>query len=148
MGIFRMKPEYNLAAVPANLVAIIWPTLEPILDRVIAVSNRELTSAGIKRRAISGETLIVAVCRNDVVVAVNVLDVVQFDSGLRAMYIPITGGDFMDEWLEDSLVVAKAIAKDLNCTELRGLASRNGWLRRLKKEGWESITTIIKCDVE
>lgn len=143
-----MRPDYNLAAVPANLVPILWPVLEPILERVIATSNGELTSAGIKRRAMAGETLIIAVCKNDAVVAVNVLDVVEFDSGLRAMYIPITGGDFMEEWLDDSLEVAKAVAKDLRCTELRGLASRDGWLRRLKQNGWTTVSTIIKCDVE
>jgi hypothetical protein len=143
-----MRPDYDLAAVPANLVRPMWPILEPILTRVIEVSNGELTAEGILRRAVKGETLVIAICKNGVVVAVNVCDVVQFDSGLRAMYIPITGGDFMEEWLDDSLEVAKALAKDLNCRELRGLASRNGWLRRLKQNGWEPITTIIKCNVE
>jgi hypothetical protein len=141
-----MNKDYVLAAVPANLVSILWPQLSPILDRVIAVSNDELTSEGIRKRAILGNTLIVAICRKDVIVATCVLDVVEFDSGLRAMYIPIVGGEYMDEWLEDSVVVAKAIARDFNCTELRGLASRTGWFRRLKNMNWSTVTTVIKCD--
>ena len=140
--------KFNLASIPANVVPLLWEKIEPILQRVIDVSNRELTCEGVKRRAMLGETLIVAVCLNSEIVAITVLDVVTFDSGLRAMYIPIVGGNYMDEWLEESFEVAKAIAKDLNCSEVRGLAARKGWLRRLKDMNWEEIVTVIRCPVE
>jgi hypothetical protein len=140
--------KFVLAAIPANLLNIVWDKIEPILDRVIEVSNRELTTDGVKRRALLGETLIVTICLDNVIIAVTVLDIVQFDSGLRAMYIPVVGGDYMDEWLEESFEVAKAIAKDFNCSEVRGLAARKGWLRRLKDMNWEEITTVIRCPVE
>lgn len=143
-----IKRKFELAAIPANTIQMLWSQIEPVLDRVVAVSNRELTTEGIKGRCMSGHNLIVTVCLDGVIVAVTVLDVVQFESGLRTMYIPVVGGDYMDEWLEESFEVAKAIAKDLNCSEVRGLAARKGWMRRLKNMNWEEIVTVIRCPVE
>ena len=143
-----MKRKFDLAAIPANMVNMLWDKIEPILDRVVRASNRELTTDGIKGRCISGHNLIVTVCLESEIIAVTVLDVVQFESGLRAMYIPVVGGEYMDEWLEESFEVAKALAKDLNCSEVRGLAARKGWMRRLKNMNWEEIVTVIRCPVE
>jgi len=128
-GLNLGKRVFNLAAIPANMVSLIWDKIEPTLQRVVSVSNRELTLEGIKKRCINGSNLIVTVCLENEIVAVTVLDVVEFESGLRAMYIPVVGGEYMNEWLEDAFVIAKAIAKDLNCTEVRGLAVRKGWMK-------------------
>lgn len=137
---------FVFALCPPYFVDAIWSQVEPILKRVVTVSNGELTCEGIYRRARLGETRLVIIMKGFEIVAVNVMDIVEFDSGLRAMYIPITGGDYIDEWLLDSLEVAKAIARDYNCTQLRGLATRPGWLKKLP--GWEKITDIIKYEVE
>ena len=139
------KRVFVLAAIPSVILNVVWDKIEPILQRVIKVSNNELTAEGIYKRALSGESLIVAVCLNTEIVAVTVLNVVTFDTGLRAMYVPIVGGKYMNEWVDESMLVAKAIAKDYNCTELRGFAVRKGWLRRMKE--WKTVSTIIKCDV-
>jgi hypothetical protein len=37
----------------------------------------------------------------------------------------------------------KHLAKYLNCTELRGLAARDGWLKLLKSRGWNDNHTVI-----
>ena len=148
MDIFRMSDnKYVMAALPITMIEIMWPKIEPFIQSVADIANGEITCDGVKRRALSGETLIVVICKGPDVIAANVLDIMEFDSGLRALYIPIVGGSEMDEWLDQFFLVAKAIAKDFNCTELRGLATRKGWLRRLKDMGWVEITSVIKCDV-
>jgi hypothetical protein len=144
----KVNDKYSLAAVPANMIDIIWDKVEPVLDRVVKVSNRELTLDGIKGRCINGKNLLVTVCAGKEIIAVVVLDVVEFESGLRALYIPVVGGENMNEWLADSFEVAKAIAKDFNCTEVRGLSVRKGWMRVLTKMNWQVITTVISCPVE
>jgi len=138
---------FIFAAIPPYLIDYVWKDVEVILQRVVDCSHGELTIEHIKRKCKSGDMLLVAILKGDVIVAVNTADVVEFDSGLRVMYIPITGGDFIDEWLFDSLEVAKALARDYNCTELRGLSVRKGWLRKLPP-GWEPITETIKFDLE
>jgi len=138
---------YVIAAIPITLIEPLWHKFEPLVQLVVEVAHGEITTAGVKRRALIGETLIVAVCKGTEIIAVNILDIMEFDSGLRALYIPVVGGTEMDMWLDQFFLVAKAIARDFNCTELRGLASRKGWMRRLKNMGWTDITTVIKCDV-
>jgi hypothetical protein len=138
---------FVFAAIPPYLIDYMWKDVEPILQRVVDCSHGELTCEAVKRKAKAGTTLVVAILRDNEVVAINTADIVDFDSGLRVMYIPITGGDYIDEWLFDSLEVGKALARDHGCTELRGLSVRKGWLRKLPP-GWESITDVIKYDLE
>ena len=66
---------------------------------------------------------------------------------MRILAIPITGGDRLDEWMPEFLELMKHVARDLNCTELRGYASRDGWIRKLKPHGWEIAHTTIRCKV-
>ena len=143
----KLTSGFIFAAIPPYLIDYVWKDAAPILQRVVDCSHGELTLDAIKRKSKSGETLLVLILKGDEVVAVNTADIVEFDSGLRVMYIPITGGDYIDEWLFDSLEVGKALARDHNCTELRGLSVRKGWLRKLPP-GWESITDVIKFDLE
>jgi len=142
----KLTSGFVFAMIPPYLVDVMWKDIEPILQRVVDCSHGELSCDGVKRRAKAGTTLLVAICKDDKIVAVNTGDVVEFDSGLRSFYIPITGGDFMDEWLVDSLEVAKALAKDFNCTELRGISVRRGWLKALPK-GWEPVSETIRFDL-
>ena len=59
----------------------------------------------------------------------------------------------MSEWLDKFLIIAQAIAKDLNCTTLRGFSCRgthgkDAWLRALNKNKtenkWEQVYTCIE----
>jgi hypothetical protein len=50
----------------------------------------------------------------------------------------------MGAWFEQYVLVMRAIAKDLNCTEVRGCAVRNGWLRYLKGLGFEKISSTVR----
>ena len=140
--------KFNVAAIPANVIDLIWDQVLPILDKVIAVSHQEVTAEGIKGRCLSGQNMMVTICEGNTIIAVTVLEVVAFETGLRALYIPIVGGSRMNEWLESSFEVAKAIAKDMNCTEIRGLIVRPGWFKQLFKMNWQTITTVMRCPVE
>lgn len=60
------------------------------------------------------------------------------------LYIPITAGSDLDEWMDEFLEIAAAVARDYECVELRGLAARQGWLKKLKPYGWEEVFTTIR----
>lgn len=136
---------YVMALVPITLIEVLWEQMEEHLQRVVDVAHDEITLSSIKQRLQTGESLAVAVCLEESIVAVNLLEVRVFDSGVRAMYIPVVGGNYMDEWADQFLDVAKAIAKDFNCRELRGLAARKGWTRFLAKRGWEEVNVALRC---
>jgi len=141
------KDGLIIAAVPQTMIHLIWDMVAPHLARPIALSHGEVTLESIKRRLIEGEALLLTVSRGADVVAVNTLEVRTSESGLRTLYIPLIGGSEMDDWMYRCIEVARAIAKDFNCTELRGIAARKGWMRKLAPMGWSEVATIIKCDV-
>jgi len=138
----------TIAAVPQTLIEVIWDRVEELLQRVVNVSHGELTLELIKKNLIKGDYLLITIAKGKDIIAVNILEIRTFQSGIKALYIPITGGDDLDEWMPRFLELAEGIARDYRCTEMRGLAVRAGWLRKLKPYGWEPVHTVIRCPVE
>lgn len=138
----------NLSAVPPSLIDVIYPMIEYQINRVIDKAENDISSDTTKRRLKNGETMLIVINDEDEIIAVNILEVMEFETGHRALYIPITAGERMSEWLEDFLKMAMDIAKDLNCQELRGISCRPGWIKALKSHGWYNINTVIGCKVE
>jgi hypothetical protein len=138
----------KLVAIPTNMVDVMWDKIVPYIDIVVELSHGELESESTKLKAIDGEILLVAVCDGTDIIAVNILEVRIFESGKRAMCIPVVGGTRMAEWKYDFLKLAHQLARDFNCEELRGFAVRKGWLRELKDDGWEEVYTTVSCKVE
>ena len=136
-----------ISAVPSNMVDLIWDKVIPHIEKPIALSHGEVTLSSIKQRLLLGEAMLVIVCRKSDIIAVNTVEVQVAESGLRTLAIPLTGGSEMEKWMDRFLEIVKAIAKDLGCSELRGIAARKGWMRLLAPKGWEEVSTIIRCDV-
>ena len=134
-----------VSAVPYTMIDLIWDRVEPLIRSVEALAPEDISTPLVKDNLRLGRNLLVCISRGSEVIAVNVLDVRTMDSGIKVLYIPITAGDCMDEWLDNFLDVAKAIAKDYGCTELRGLAVRKGWIKKLESYGWEEMFTTIRC---
>ena len=136
-----------IAAVPCTMIDLIWDKVDHILARPIAKAHRELTIESLYAKLKSGEALLMTVSRGSEVIAAATLEVRTFESGMKALYIPLVGGTDMDSWMLRFLEIAKAIAKDFGCEELRGVAARKGWLRKLQDLGWEEVSVAIKCKV-
>ena len=138
----------SIAAVPASMIDLIWDRVEPLIRSVEALAPEDISTPKVYEELSLGRKLLVTIARGTEVIAVNVLDVKELDSGIKVLYIPITAGKEIDSWLDQFLEVAKAVAKDYNCVELRGLAIRKGWLPKLKSHGWEEMFTTIRCKLE
>jgi len=126
-----------------------WEELLPHIERVVKVSNNEFTAESIKGRATSGNSVMIAVLdTHDRVVALTTAEVVIYDSGLRSLLIPIVCGDYFFDWAREWFEVVKALAVQLNCSELRGLSVRDGWMRVLKSHGWHENHVVITYQIE
>lgn len=134
-----------IGIVPQTMVELIWDKVFPLIDMVQEKAPDDIVTGVVYDELISGKKLLVTISSGTEVIAINVLDVRTLDTGTKVLYIPITAGSHMEEWLEDFLEIAKAVAKDFNCVELRGLAVRNGWIKKLKPLGWEELFTTIHC---
>ena len=140
--------KLRIGAVSSHLVDIVWDQVVPHLERVVKVAHGEITLDSVKDQLIKGDALLITISDGPDIIAVNTLEVRNLSSGLKVLYIPITGGDRMDEWMDEFLKVAQAVAKDFNCTRLRGLAVRKGWMRVLKQHDWHEVHTVIECNLE
>ena len=137
-----------IAACPATMVPIVWARVAPMLQLPCDMSHNETDIESVYARLMAGDSLLTLVSKGTEIVAAITLNVVTFDTGLKALYLPLVSGKYFDQWCDRYFKVVCAIAKDLNCTELRGISVRKGWLRKLRKYGFEEVSTIVRCPLE
>lgn len=134
---------YNITIVPITLIEVLWPIMAPHLTKVIELAAGDISEESIKNRALSNNGLIIVVSKGEAIVSVTTAEVVTYDSGLRSLLIPVLGGAGLEDWGPQWFLFMQALAKDLGCSELRGLAARDGWLRKLKAYDWKESHTVI-----
>lgn len=137
----------KLIQIPATVIDLIWDKILPCLDKVIAQAPDDITRDGAKGRLKDGSNLLIAVVEGESIIAINIINVEVLDTGKKILFISATGGERLEEWMEEFLKMADEIAKSLGCFEVRGSASRKGWLRVIKSYGWEDHYAIIKHKV-
>jgi len=147
-AVLKERDEITIAACPPQMLAAVWDQCIPFLEKVVARSHGEITIDSVKARLQRADSLLVVICDGTEVIGACVVEVRVMDSGLRALFIPIVGGTRMFEWMDQFLEIAKAIAKDYDCTELRGMAVRKGWMRILKAHKWEEVHQVVKCKLD
>ncbi len=141
-----LTQDLIIGACPATMIELIWDKVMPLLQLVIDKSD-DIDASITKERLQAGENMLVTISRGSEIIAINVLDARFTDTGIKYLSIPITAGSEMENWLEDFLKIAEAIAKDYGCGEIRGFAVRNGWLRKLKPYGWDELFTTIRYKI-
>ena len=134
-----------ISVVPCTMIDLIWDKALPIIKLAADKAPEDVCCKVVHDELCKGAKLLVTISRGADIIAVNVLDIRTLDTGIKILYIPITAGSEMEFWLEDFLEFVKVIAKNCDCVELRGLAVRNGWMKKLKPHGWEEMFTTIRC---
>ena len=46
------------------------------------------------------------------------------------------------------MVIAEQIARDFDCTAIRGFAAREGWAKVLEPYGYKKLHTVLQFDLE
>lgn len=140
--------NYHFAVIPTNLIEVLWDKIEPHVQRVVDASAGEITCESVKQKALDDKSSIVVVCKGNQIVAVNTVEVCTYDSGMKALLIPVVGGTEAFEWGPAFLAECNQLAKSLGCSEMRGFSTRESWKRVLKNYGWYESHFVIKRDVE
>jgi hypothetical protein len=140
---------YNFTVIPTSLLEYVWFEVSQRLLPVVEVSSNELSIDSIKASILNGKSTLIIVTNGARLFGVATLEIQTFDTGLKTLYIPIIGGSLIDEWGEQFFCMCKDIAKQFGCTELRGMAARTGWVRKLKQHDlkWKSCYEVIKYDL-
>jgi hypothetical protein len=135
----------KLIAIAPELVDDFWPQLEPLVARVLDVAFDDVSMQGIYQRLLSSEELaLCAVDDNNQIVGLCIIGVTVFETGKRVLQMPYVAGDNMMDWLMEGFHLVNRIARDMDCTHIRGFG-RPGWERvmpQLKK-----IRTLYECEV-
>jgi hypothetical protein len=149
-GFMSDEKEYPVifGSIPPTLIMAFWDRLVPHLQKVVDVSHGEITLETTMYRALRGETNIVVISQGFEILAVTTAEIRIFDSGNKAMYIPIVGGECMDLWLDKGIDIMRQLARSLGCNEIRGFAARKGWMKILEPKGWKVIHEVISLPVE
>ena len=140
--------EFSISIVAVAFVDIIWEEVTPHIQRVVDVAHGELTMEGIHKSLMDGNSLLVTISKGSEIVAVNTFEIRVLSSGVRTIYISVTGGSELFKWKDDVVALAVKIAKKFKCTELRVVAVRDGWTDILTPMGWEHVHQVLKFNVE
>ena len=138
----------DISMIPVPLVDVVLPICEGYIKDVIKRAENDISMEVIRNQLKKGETLLVTISEGSEIIAVNILETREFETGHKVLLIPITAGTRMSEWLDDFLRLAHQLAKDSGCKELRGISCRKGWTRALRDYGWYDIHTVIGCEVK
>ncbi len=143
-----MSNDLIITPIPISLVDFVWDECKPILNKVVRLAEEEISLKTIREALLRGDQLMIAVLDKNKIVAVNILETLTFATGLRVLNIPIVAGERMSEWAERFLNICTILAKDDNCTELRGMAVRKGWGKFLKQFGWDDHFVVMRCPIK
>ncbi len=140
----------NIRVVPIGEFTEMFPKIERLVKEGCALSPNDINEAIVKYNLIRGKAKLSVVEDGDKVIAINIVQPIVLVTGWKVLYVPITVGTRMDEWLEDAMSLAHQTAKELGCREIRGLSIRKGWLTALKhyNSDWYPIHEVIGCKVK
>lgn len=149
-AVLKEEPaDYSILEVPVNDLDNIWDEhIKDIMKLPVDRSHGEVTLETTKERIKQGIAKLFIIVEDGKVIALNTLELRTFDSGEKALYNTLVGGTKMDMWGMDFLSLMIKMGNALGCRELRGIAVRDGWMRKLKKLGWTEVHTIISMKLE
>lgn len=125
-----------------------WHEVEPFIQKAVDESNGELSVDSIKERVQSKELVVLTIYDLSIgkLIAVVTLDMVTFDTGIKVLNIQCAGGERVDEWFNEVDVIANAVAKRHDCSKIY-VIGRNGWVRKLRNNGYYPVHTVISREV-
>ena len=129
--------------IPTALLPVFWDKIEVLLAPAIRRSNGEVTTESAKRRALAGETTIFVIISEAQIICAYTLEILTYESGLRALAMPLVGGAGMLKIPTEMMASLEGVAKRCGCSEIRGMSARAGWTRTLEPLGWTLGHTVV-----
>ena len=127
----------KIVPIPNDLLDYIWPDVAGFIQQVVDVSSEEITLDSTLHNLKQGNGQLVVILDGPRILAATILSIKHYDSGLKALYIPIMGGSKLHDWGEQFLEFCRRV------DELR-TNGRKGWTKLMQPYGWEEISTIIR----
>jgi len=138
----------NISLIPPDLIDVVWPQCVPLFRKVEEDTPTDVSVDRLYRYLKEGDNSLIVVSEGTEIVAAVSCLLEELDTGLKVLYFPHIGGSKLNLWMDDFMIFADDLARRLGCVEIRGMATRRGWLRALKNHGWNEHYTVIKHEVK
>jgi hypothetical protein len=92
----------------------------------------------LRAKLISGDMLLAEIGCDTGAMAVAVLEIIDTKEG-QALHVSALAGDRMDVWLDDFIDFLRSTARGLDCQAGVTLTGRLGWVKELKRYGFENL---------
>lgn len=136
---------WSVTLVPTSEVKDWWPTVAPMLEPAIALSNGRADLISVLQWLLDRRYLLwVAYPESRMVQAAFVTREARYP-GKAMLCLDFCGGAEMHGWMEEGTRIFRAFAKDvgLDGVELYG---RLGWQKALKGYGWRPLGMLVEID--
>ena len=135
---------YKVSIVLAEHAVAVWPKALPFLQAVEDVAHDRASCAQALDRILKGECLLWLAYREDdlTVVGAMVTRLSQYTQH-RSLTVEMLGGDDFEEWIDLAQEAFEIFAKANECKSIE-LIGRFGWIRKLKRLGWEPL--FVTCE--
>ena len=134
----------ELAAIPKESVGIMWPVIEPGIEKMLANGLGILSKTDVMDQAIAGETLLFILVKDTELKPLATF-VCYVAIGERKVFeVNMVWGKSMDEWFDTACDGLLKVALELKC-DMVAITGRRGWVRQLRSRGFsEKLVTLIK----
>lgn len=120
-----------------------WNLIEPFIQPAMDFDAAGNTADSVKNAMMRGDVLALVITDNEgLIIAVQTMEI-HNDNDEKVLNLLTTAGTRLDEWQDDVLKTLETFAKNLGCDAIR-TRGRAGWMRILKKHGFEHLYTITE----
>ena len=121
-----------------------WPCYRQMLERACEYSLLDNDNVEEYRKdCISGSKLLVEIGNDSASMGVAILEVIETKEG-DALHVVALAGEDMGVWLDDFIDFLRHTSKRLECHAGVTLSGRVGWVRELRRYGFEHLYTIMR----
>ena len=138
--------KVRFSAIPSAMIPILWDEVEHLLALAIEYSSDELNLDILRERLLDERMLLVLVNIGEEIVAAITVEIKDFDTGKRAMFLTTVGGEKMEIWMEEFSELADELASDKGCDDIY-IIGRPGWAKALKKYRFGVCHTVLSRKV-
>jgi hypothetical protein len=119
----------------------VFPDAAPLLEK--ALSNT-LSLQDTKQALLRGEMQL-WIAYEDKIITAFITEIVDYPQR-KVVRIILCGGDKLDSWVKDFLNLVEAWGKGCGAKSME-IVGRRGWVRALKKYGYNETNTVIEKEL-
>lgn len=135
----------NVSGVPADQVALLWPRIEPLVEKALRHGEGDESDPATVRAELEAGRMVLWVIHDAEIVAVLVLKVLVHPRK-KTLHLVLTAGTRLAEWVGEIEGLLRDYAGLIGADTIEA-SCRDGLMRVLKKRDWKRKATIMELPI-